>query len=256
MKERFVEIATPDGRMEAYVTHPEDAGPFPAIVFYSDVLGMREQINEIARRVGIVGYYCMVPDVYYRSGGIRFDVLRSDSGARTMHDLDPAKQDIVKAAQRSLSDTMVVRDSAAIWTFLDGEPVRKGAKGIVGFCMGGRFALGVAGNYPDQVRATAIFHGSNMVNDNADSPHRNAAKAQGEVYCGFPENDPLAPMTTIETLAKIMKDGAARYQYQIHKGAEHGYSIPDRPIHHKQASNRDWERIFAMFHRQIPARPV
>jgi len=25
-------------------------------------------------------------------------------------------------------------------------------------------------------------------------------------------------------------------------------------MHHKQAANRDWEAIFAMFHRQIPAR--
>ena len=35
-------------------------------------------------------------------------------------------------------------------------------------------------------------------------------------------------------------------------GAVHGYGLPDRDMHHKHAANRDWEAIFAMFHRQIP----
>ena len=36
------------------------------------------------------------------------------------------------------------------------------------------------------------------------------------------------------------------------KGAEHGYALPDRDIFDKKAAERDWELIFAMFHRQIP----
>jgi carboxymethylenebutenolidase len=35
-------------------------------------------------------------------------------------------------------------------------------------------------------------------------------------------------------------------------GAVHGYGLPERDMHHKQAANRDWEAIFAMFHRQMP----
>jgi hypothetical protein len=34
MKERFVEIATPSGRMETFVTHPEQDGPFPPVILY------------------------------------------------------------------------------------------------------------------------------------------------------------------------------------------------------------------------------
>ena len=34
--------------------------------------------------------------------------------------------------------------------------------------------------------------------------------------------------------------------------AEHGYALPDRDIFDKKAAERDWELIFAMFHRQIP----
>ena len=57
MKERFVEIETPSGRMETFVTHPEQDGPFPAVIVYMDIWGVREELFEIARRVGTVGYY-------------------------------------------------------------------------------------------------------------------------------------------------------------------------------------------------------
>jgi dienelactone hydrolase len=32
MKERFVDVATPDVPMDTFVTHPEEGGPFPAVV--------------------------------------------------------------------------------------------------------------------------------------------------------------------------------------------------------------------------------
>ena len=35
------------------------------------------------------------------------------------------------------------------------------------------------------------------------------------------------------------------------EGVEHGYAIPDRDVFDKQAAERDWELIFAMYHRQL-----
>jgi carboxymethylenebutenolidase len=66
MQEQFVEIKTGEGVMEAFVTRPEENGPFPAVIIYMDIWGVREELYDIARRVGTVGYYCMVPDFYYR----------------------------------------------------------------------------------------------------------------------------------------------------------------------------------------------
>ena len=39
---------------------------------------------------------------------------------------------------------------------------------------------------------------------------------------------------------------------ELHKGADHGYALPDRDVFDKAAANRDWELIFAMFRRQLP----
>lgn len=56
----------------------------------------------------------------------------------------------------------------------------------------------------------------------------------------------------VNQLADLIKPCAVTYRHEIHKGAEHGYALPERDIHDKRAAERDWELIFAMFHRQIP----
>jgi carboxymethylenebutenolidase len=68
MRERTVVVPTEDGQMETFITHPEDGGPFPAVVLYMDFWGVREELFDIACRVGTVGYYCVVPDLYTDRG--------------------------------------------------------------------------------------------------------------------------------------------------------------------------------------------
>src|SRR5262245_44546952 len=56
MKERFVDVATPDGPMDTFAVHPEAGGPFPCVVVFMDIWGLREELFDIARRVATVGY--------------------------------------------------------------------------------------------------------------------------------------------------------------------------------------------------------
>jgi carboxymethylenebutenolidase len=96
------------------------------------------------------------------------------------------------------------------------------------------------------------MHGTHLVNDKPDSPHRSVDKMRGEIYCGFAEKDALAPPSSIETLERLFKDQASvRYCSIVHPGTVHGYALPDRDIFDKDAANRDWENIFAMFKRQL-----
>ena len=252
MQERFAEIATPSGRMEAFVTHPEEGGPFPAVIVYMDVFGLREGLYDVARRVATVGYYVMVPDFYYRNGRLRVNIPAGKL-PWGVADLDKAEEQRLRAAGKALTNAMAVDDTGAILKFLAREPVRPGPKGAFGFCMGGRLAMCAAGHFPDHFRATAGFHPSSLVSDNPESPHLLAEKFRGEIYFGFPEDDPLAPTSTIETLADVLGRAPVHYRYRRHQGAIHGYGLPERDMHHKQAANRDWAAIFAMFHRQIPA---
>ena len=254
MQERFVEVPTKDGRMETFVTHPEQGGPFPPVVFYMDVWGVREELYDLARRVATVGYYVMVPDFYYRQGKVRSTYI-NDKGERiSLNRLSKEEQAKVLAPARQLTDAMVVADSGAILEFLRNgdEPVNAGTVGSIGYCMGGRHVMAVAVAYPYDFKASASLHGTSLISDAPDSPHLHVARLRGELYCGFAEFDHYAPLPMVQQLADLLEPCRVRYTSAIHKGAEHGYALPDRDIFHKQAAERDWELIFAMFHRMMP----
>lgn len=254
MHEKLVEVATPDGRMETFITHPERDAPFAPVVLYMDVWGIREELYDIARRIATVGYYCAVPDFYYRQGRVRHEFRDRNNRMISLHALPEADRQRVVAPLANLTDTMVVADSGALLRFLDaGEPVRQGPVGSVGYCMGGRHVMSVAAAFPDRFRAAAGLHPTSLISGRPDSPHLIADRLRGEFYCGFAETDPYAPPAMIEELGALLARCPVRYHHEIHQGAVHGYALPDRDIHHKAGANRDWELIFAMFRRQLDA---
>src|ERR1700735_1937742 len=60
-------IGNPHGLMNTFITHPEEEGPHPVVFFYMDAPGMREELHDMARRLGSAGYYVVVPKPYYRA---------------------------------------------------------------------------------------------------------------------------------------------------------------------------------------------
>jgi carboxymethylenebutenolidase len=254
MHEKIIDIPTADGRMETFITHPEASGRFAPIVVYMDVWGLREELYDIARKVAVVGYYVVLPDLYYRQGRVRHQWRNQRGQMISMHNLDPERQAQVRAPLQQLSDAMVVADSGAILDFLArGEAVCPGAVGSIGYCMGGRHVICVAAAYPERFIAGASLHGTQLVSQRADSPHRLVARLRGELYCGFAEKDPNATPPIRQALSEAFAGSPAHYTCEVHPGAEHGYALPDRDIHDKRAANRDWELIFAMFRRQLSA---
>jgi carboxymethylenebutenolidase len=90
------------------------------------------------------------------------------------------------------------------------------------------------------------------VTDAPLSPHRLADKCRGEIYCGFGEHDDLTGPGIRNALEQAYggREGL-RYRAIVHQGAHHGYALPDRDVYDKHRANRDWELIFALFHRQL-----
>ena len=252
MKEGFLQVPTPAGTMRAFFTHPEEAGPFPVVVFFMDFWGIRDELFDLARDIAVNGYYCIVPDLYYRQGTILNQVHDASGKMVSLIKLDQATKERVLAPLEKLSDAEAVADTSCLLEFLKQDSAAKaGPKGCVGFCLGGRLVLRVASQFPNEFRASASLHGSALMSDKEDSPHLLGAKLQGEFYCGFAEHDPFAPPATIVAIFETMKSSQAQYRYELHPGAEHGYALPDRDIYDRRAALRDWEIILGMFRRQL-----
>ena len=68
MREEIVDIATADGPMETFICRPERGGPCPPVFFLMDAPGIRDELHDMARRLATVGYFVMLPNLYYRAG--------------------------------------------------------------------------------------------------------------------------------------------------------------------------------------------
>jgi carboxymethylenebutenolidase len=245
MAERHVWVDTPDGKMETFIAQPDGAGPFAAVVMFQNVGGLSEILRNMARRVAQEGYYCAVPDLYYRLGKIVIDA--DATGEHVMA--------VRRAVLASISNAAVMADTRALLTHLAKDPaVRRGPKGTIGYCMGGRFAPLAAGTFPEEFVATAGLFPVALMTDKPDSPHRLLDRVRGELYFGCAEHDHAMSLDDVKSLERYLAEHCkARFQVELHPGTEHGYAFPGRRVYHREASELSWSRIFDMFRRQLAA---
>jgi carboxymethylenebutenolidase len=237
MIDREIDIQTADGAMNTFLTHPEEGGPHPSVLFLMDAPGKREELHDMARRLGSAGYYVMLPNLYYRR-------LRE-------FDMATSTREIMFEHMNSLSNAMACADVAALLAHADGDPAaRAGKVGCVGYCMSGPFVFAAAAAFPDRIAAAASFHGVRLVLDSEDSPHLDAHKVRGELYFGCAETDEYAPQAMIDALDRRLAEVGANYRIETYPGTEHGFVFPQRAgRYHKPSAERHWERLHALLAR-------
>ena len=114
MIEEALDIKMTDGEMETFVCRPDRGGPFPAIFMLMDAPGIREELYQMTRRLASVGYYVMLPNLYYRAGkDTKYgpDVLEKDSAENTR----------MRAVRTKMTIPPVMQDFADMLAYVDAQ---------------------------------------------------------------------------------------------------------------------------------------
>src|SRR5579872_4554913 len=245
MIERQADIPTKAGAMDTFICHPERHGPWPAIIFYMDAPGIRAELYDMARRLATVGYYVMLPNLYYRAGkDTKYgpDVLEKGS----------AEQARMRAVRTKMTIPPVMDDVATMLEFCASQRAAKnGPAGIHGYCMSGPYALAAAARYPDKIAAAASFYGTWLVNDVEESPHLNLGKIKGEIHIACAEHDELAPLPMVEELKTLFQCAGTKGEIEMYMGVHHGFAFPERWCYDVPAAERHWERLIALYRRTL-----
>ncbi|HTC38419.1 MAG TPA: dienelactone hydrolase family protein [Steroidobacteraceae bacterium] len=240
MIERQMEIVTPDGRMNTFICHPERAAPHPVIIIFMDAPGIREELRDMARRLGTVGYYVMLPNLYYRAN---VEELGSVVGEANLTTRQRALQ-----LMATINIPMVMQDVDALLAFTaQDKAASRGPMGCVGYCMSGQYAINAAVRHPERIRAAASMYGVALVSDKPDSPHLAPQRTDARLYFGCAEKDQYAPPEMIEQLRAEIASKGGNAEVEIYPGTAHGFAFPSRPVYDKPAAERHWERLFTLF---------
>jgi carboxymethylenebutenolidase len=115
-------LRTPVGEVEAYLALPEGAGPWPGVVVLHELLGLNADIREQADRFAARRYVALAPDLFSFRRPKALCVL---AAFRSLARGSGPAFDAIEAARGALA----ARADAT------------GRVGVIGFCMGGGFAL-------------------------------------------------------------------------------------------------------------------
>ncbi len=241
MIDQQIELPTKDGRCTTFITHPERGGPFPVIVFFMDAPAIREELRDMARRLGTAGYYVMLPNLYYRSGVMEIGPVPPDPNA-------PERKRMFEL-MASINIPLVMDDTRALLAYAATQKAaRTEIVGTVGYCMSGRYAVNAATHFP-VVKAAASIYGTHLATDQPDSPHLAPAKTKAELYFACAETDIYAPAEIIEKVKQGMT--GANAEVEIYPGTHHGFAFPKRPVYDRDAAERHWERLLSLYRRNL-----
>ena len=247
MIERQVEIRTQDGQMNTFICHPERLSPHPAVIFLMDAPGIREELWDMARRLATVGYYVLLPNLYYRSGVEELGPFIGEAHAATRQKL--------MQLMGTINIPLVMQDIDSLLAFAETDPAAStSAMGCVGYCMSGQYAVNAAVRHKDRIRAAASMYGVALVTDKPDSPHLALRRTDARLYFGCAETDQYAPQEIIDQLRTEVESRRANAEVEIYPGTGHGFAFPLRPAYNKPAAERHWERLFALFGDALAAR--
>lgn len=244
-----VDVPAAEGSADAYYARPAEGGPHPAVLLYMDAFGIRAALEAHVRRMAGLGYCVLAPNVFYRDG--RSPVVADIEQAIASEDRSALFAALGPRMKR-LTPDVANADSAAWLRYLRGrDEIADGPIGVVGYCMGGRLTLRMAGEFPGDVAAAASFHGGGLATDQPDSPHLAAVRATAELYIGHADNDGSMPPEQMAALTRALADAHVRHTAELYVGAGHGWTQTDTPVYDRDSAERHWRRLGELFGRTL-----
>ncbi len=214
---------------------PASATPAPAVVLLPDVFGISPLYRELAERLAATGLHVLILDIYVRQG------LPELGDFKTIMDLIA-----------TLDDRQVLSDIAAAARWLSGHPAVAGESvGVLGFCLGGQYAL-MAGCRLPHLQAAVSFYG--MLRQSSAGPHKEADPLEmaPQLRCPwlghFGAEDALIPLADVEILRSTLLATDRSAQIEIYPDAGHAFMNATRPeAFRAHSAELAWSRTVEFF---------
>ena len=226
-----IRIETPDGPINALLSVPDGQGPWPGVVVVHDAFGYGPDNEATSARIAAAGFVAITPNMYSRGG-------RARCVTRVFREL-------LSQRGRALDDILAARDH------VQSLPECTGSVGIVGFCMGGQFALVMS---PKGFGAAAPFYGTPLPRHLDDT-----LNGACPIVASFGRRDPIG-VGAAERLRKVVAAKGVDADIKVYPDAGHSFAnkLPGQPLlriagfgYNAAATEDAYRRVFAFFNEEL-----
>lgn len=224
-----------------YWAIPDEPGP--GVIIVHDVWGLYDHFRDLARRFADQGYVALAIDLYQPLGAVKIE----DVGAW----------------MRSLSDPEILSRVQLAVDAMQAHPRLAGKVGIVGFCMGGTYALLASASVRGLGAAAAFYgilsHEHGLYADSAGldprKKPRDPLEAAPDIRCPllglYGEEDSFIPLADVRQLEQALKSVPYPTAVQTYPGAGHAFFNDTRATYRPEAARDAWERVLAFFRKYL-----
>lgn len=208
-----------------YLARPGDTTQtYPAIIVLQEWWGLVPHIKDVAERFAKAGFIALAPDLYHGQ-----TASEPDEARKLVMELDRERvMTELEAAARYLQQ-------------LDGVGSTK--VGIVGWCLGGAIAFGMA-TRSESIGATVGFYGR-------PPGEEEVAQIQAPVLGLFGELDQGIPPEAAHAFEEALTKHGIPHEIHVYPDAHHAFFNETRPIYHPEHATNAWQRTVGWFNRHL-----
>jgi dienelactone hydrolase len=208
-----------------------DGMPVAGVVLHPDIMGVRPLFDDMARRLASHGFAVAMIEPFAR----RPDAERAAADAPTrMGWASGLDDDDVLGDLSAAADLLVVDDGVT-------------SVGVLGFCMGGMYALKAAAT--ERFDRAVAFYGMIRLPASWEGPGQRSPLETAADVCPtlaiFGSIDQLTPAADIDALRAAWA-GRDDCEIVVVEGADHAFvHAPERPVHRPDDAAAMWDRALA-----------
>jgi carboxymethylenebutenolidase len=244
--QKDVDVPMAGGVADSALFYPEGKGRWPAVLVWTDILGLRPVFREMGQRLAAEGYVVLVPNPFYRNAKApvvdgSFDFSKPEDRAKVM------------PMAAALTADANISDAKSYVAFLDAQPQtdKKKKMGVQGYCMGGPLTFRTAATAPERIGAAATFHGGGLVTDKPDSPHLLIPKIKAEMLCAVADNDDKRDPAAKDKLKEGFAAAHLKATVEVYEGCNHGWTVRGSQVYNEAGAERAWAELTALYTRNL-----
>ncbi len=225
--------------LPGYYVTPAGTGKFPAVIVLMEAFGLNNWCRSICDRLALSGFAAVAPDFYRGTTYAYTDVPGAIGKLKSLND-DAIMSDVGKSI-----DFLAARSE-----------INASGVGVIGFCMGGRYAFLANAVYPTKIKAAISFYGGGIDATPGNPLGQKSildrvTTIQSPIMLMYGSEDQLIAADEHGRVAAALSKAKKRYVLNLFPNAGHGFMSDRRENYSAEAAAEAWMMTTGFFSQNL-----